>query len=123
MTSDSINLSSHKKEFSEDYKSEKNGKQMQSDILMATDTILFNRQSMDDIANVTKIGERYDIYGNIIGKGMTKKTFKVSFRDKIPPYRLAEVIDIQSYKNYEVEPIGDKVKLKNTQCSCGCIVI
>ena len=63
---------------------------------------------------------RFDIYGTEISK---RKRQKISFRDEIDSNKpIADVIDIQSYKeylNYQCDSNGEG-KVKSTCC---CIII
>ena len=66
--------------------------------------------------------ERRDIYGNIISK-KNKKNVKVSFVDKVTAQPLANIVDIECFKNYNYIsglPKEDKID-KSTNCQC-CLI-
>ena len=66
--------------------------------------------------------ERRDFYGNVI-KRKNKKKVKVSFIDVVTSQPLADVINIESFKNYnyiEGNPDEDG-KATNAECVC-CLV-
>ena len=63
--------------------------------------------------------ERTDIFGNVISK-KNKKRVKVSFIDKVTTQSLVNVIDIESFKNYNYiygMPKEEKID-KNANCKC-----
>lgn len=63
--------------------------------------------------------ERTDIYGNVISK-KNKKKVKVSFIDKVTTQSLVNVIEIESFKNYNYiygMPKEEKID-KSTNCKC-----
>ena len=66
--------------------------------------------------------ERTDIYGNVICK-KNKKNVKVSFVDKVTSQPLVNIVDIESFKNYNyIYGIPKEEKIdKNTNCQC-CII-
>ena len=66
--------------------------------------------------------ERLDFYGNAI-KRRNKKKVKVSFIDVVTSQPLAEVINIESFKNYNViEGMpGDDGTIKSAECVC-CLI-
>ena len=66
--------------------------------------------------------ERTDIYGNIISK-KNKKKVKVSFIDKVTTQSLVNVIEIESFKNYNyIYGIPKEEKIdKATNCQC-CLI-
>lgn len=66
--------------------------------------------------------ERLDFYGNVIEK-KNKKKVKVSFIDIVTSQPLVNVIDIESFKNYNyIEGMHDGEKLgANTECVC-CLI-
>ena len=66
--------------------------------------------------------ERLDFYGNVI-KRRNKKKVKVSFIDVVTSQPLAEVINIESFKNYNViEGMpGDDGTVKSAECVC-CLI-
>ena len=63
--------------------------------------------------------ERTDIYGNVISK-KNKKKVKVSFIDKVTTQSLVNVIEIESFKNYNyIYGIPKEEKIdKTTNCNC-----
>lgn len=66
--------------------------------------------------------ERLDFYGNVI-KRRNKKKVKVSFIDVVTSQPLAEVINIESFKNYNViegMPRDDGT-VKSAECVC-CLI-
>ena len=66
--------------------------------------------------------ERTDIYGNVISK-KNKKKVKVSFIDKVTTQNLVNVIEIESFKNYNYifgMPKEEKID-KTTNCQC-CLI-
>ena len=68
--------------------------------------------------------ERRDIYGNIINK-KNKKKIKVSFIDKVTHQPLANIIDIESFRNYNYTtgiPKEDKI-INNIPANCQCCFI
>ena len=65
--------------------------------------------------------ERLDIFGNVISK-KNKKNVKVSFIDKVTSQPLTNIIEIESFKNYNYVyglPKEEKIE-KSTNCKC-CI--
>ena len=66
--------------------------------------------------------ERLDFYGNVIEK-KNKKKVKVSFIDIVTSQPLVNVIDIESFKNYNyIEGMHAEEKLgTNTECVC-CLI-
>ena len=66
--------------------------------------------------------ERLDFYGNVIEK-KNKKKVKVSFIDIVTSQPLVNVIDIESFKNYNyIEGMHGEEKLgANTECVC-CLI-
>ena len=66
--------------------------------------------------------ERRDFFGNVI-KRKNKKKVKVSFIDVVTSQPLADVINIESFKNYNcIEGAPDEDgKATNTECVC-CLV-
>ena len=66
--------------------------------------------------------ERRDFFGNVIKK-KNKKKVKVSFIDTVTTHPLADIINIESFKNYnyiEGMPSEDG-KVKNAECVC-CLI-
>ena len=66
--------------------------------------------------------ERTDIYGNVISK-KNKKKVKISFIDKVTTQNLVNVIEIESFKNYNYifgMPKEEKID-KTTNCQC-CLI-
>ena len=63
--------------------------------------------------------ERMDFFGNVI-KRKNKKKVKVSFIDVVTSQPLVDVINIESYKNYNcIEGSPDEEgKASNTECVC-----
>ena len=64
-----------------------------------------------------------DIYGNIINKKNRKK-IKISFIDNITNQPLVNVIDIESFKNYNyIDGIPQEEKMYNISSKCQCCLI
>ena len=63
--------------------------------------------------------ERMDFYGNVIKK-KNKKKVKVSFIDIVTSQPLADIINIECFKNYNyIEGMqGEDGKVKNAECVC-----
>ena len=77
------------------------------------------QQQNDENENSPNKKERTDIYGNVISKKNRKKV-KVSFIDKVTTQSLVNVIDIESFKNYNFiygMPKEEKID-KTTNCKC-----
>ena len=77
------------------------------------------KQQNDENENSPNKKERTDIYGNVISKKNRKKV-KVSFIDKVTTQSLVNVIDIESFKNYNFiygMPKEEKID-KSTNCKC-----
>lgn len=67
--------------------------------------------------------ERYDIYGNAINK-KNKKKIKVSFIDNVTHQPLVDVIDIESFRNYNYTiGIPKEEKINNISANCQCCFI
>ena len=80
-------------------------------------SVFANKKEEKEILIVKK--ERTDIYGNIISK-KNKKNIKVSFIDIVTSQPLVNIVDIESFKNYNYM-IGSKEKVEKTvDCQC-CI--
>lgn len=60
---------------------------------------------------------RLDFYGNEIKKGKGKKQ-KISFIDKISNFDFTEVVEIESFKKFNIDTSKGKVKC---ECSACCI--
>jgi len=66
---------------------------------------------------------RMDIYGNIINKKNRKK-IKISFIDDVTNQPLANVIDIESFKNYNyIDGMPKEEKMDNISSNCQCCLI
>ena len=64
--------------------------------------------------------QRRDIYGNVIDK-KNKKKVKISFVDKVTNQPLVEVIEIESYRNYNYiygMPKEEKIAKITSKCEC-----
>ena len=80
-------------------------------------SIFANKKEEKELLIVKK--ERTDIYGNIISK-KNKKNIKVSFIDKVTSQPLANIVAIESFKNYNyIDETKEKVE-KTADCQC-CI--
>lgn len=62
----------------------------------------------------TKDGRRIDRYGTKILRGKNRK-HKVTFWDEVGEGQLAKVIEVESYKEYNVENHGSS--------TCSCIIV
>ena len=84
--------------------------------------IFINDKKVEDEKTPRK-KERYDIYGNLINK-KNKKKIKVSFIDKVTHQPLCNIIDIESFRNYNYnEGIPKEEKMKNVSTNCQCCLI
>ena len=63
--------------------------------------------------------ERRDFFGNVIKKRNRKKV-RVSFIDVVTSQALAQVINIESFKKYNVIDgfPGENIKIKGSECTC-----
>lgn len=83
-------------------------------------SVFLDQRRVNETNETSNKKERTDIYGNIINK-QNKKKVKVSFIDNALNKPLAEVIEIQSYKNFnyiEGMPKEREVKKVDTLCVC-----
>ncbi len=84
--------------------------------------ILFTNKIVETKETENDKKERRDFFGNVIKK-KNKKKVKVSFIDTVTTHPLADIINIESFKNYnyiEGMPSEDG-KVKNAECVC-CLI-
>ena len=84
--------------------------------------ILFTNKIVETNETENDKKERRDFFGNVIKK-KNKKKVKVSFIDTVTTHPLADIINIESFKNYnyiEGMPSEDG-KVKNAECVC-CLI-
>ena len=106
------NYNSHKKKYSI-FKLIEKDKKLKKDIFQLYDTRSDKEQKK----------ERTDAYGNIINRKNRKKV-KVSFVDKISSQKLANIIDIESFKKYNyIEGMPKEEKMNNLTTFCQCCTI
>ena len=80
--------------------------------------ILFTNKIVETKETENKKKERLDFYGNVIKK-KNKKKVRVSFIDVVTSQSLTKVVNIESFKKYNIidgYPNDDKVK--NPECVC-----
>ena len=83
----------------------------------------FIEPKKDKESETTKKKERYDIYGNVINK-KNKKNIKISFIDKVTQQPLANIIDIECFRNYNyVSGIPKEEHMKKITSNCQCCLI
>jgi hypothetical protein len=80
-----------------------------------TNKIVETTQNQD----TTNKKERLDFYGNVIKK-KNKKRIKVSFIDYVTSQPLVDIINIESFKNYNfIEGMpGEEGVAKSAECVC-----
>ena len=84
--------------------------------------ILFTNKIVETNETENNKKERLDFYGNVIKKKKKKKV-KVSFIDNVTTHPLVEVINIESFKNFNyIEGMPkENVKVTNAECVC-CLI-
>ena len=84
--------------------------------------ILFTNKIVETKETENKKKERLDFYGNVIKK-KNKKKVKVSFIDNVTSHPLVEVVNIESFKNYNfIEGLpSENCKATNSECVC-CLI-
>ena len=84
--------------------------------------ILFTNKIVETNETENNKKERLDFYGNVIKK-KNKKKVKVSFIDNVTTHPLVEVINIESFKNFNyIEGMPkENVKVTNAECVC-CLI-
>ena len=70
--------------------------------------------------NSSSIKKRFDYKGIEIQK--QNKNYHISFKDKITKRRLAEIIEVESFKEYNLTEEFPSSKQQNDTVSCCCIV-
>ena len=109
------NYTSPKKKYSVFKMVEKDKKKIKKDFNL----YLIDTKKIEDEKTPRK-KERYDIYGNLINK-KNKKKIKVSFIDKVTHQPLCNIIDIESFRNYNyMEGMPKEEKMKNISANCQC---
>ena len=81
------------------------------------------KEKEKEIKTSPKKKERLDIFGNVISK-KNKKNVRVSFIDKVTSQPLVNIVEIESFKNYNYifgMPKEQKID-KSTNCQC-CLII
>ena len=81
--------------------------------------ILFTNKIVETKETENKKKERLDFYGNVIKK-KNKKRIKVSFIDYVTSQPLVDIINIESFKNYNfIEGMpGEEGVAKSAECVC-----
>jgi hypothetical protein len=116
------NYTSPKKKYSVFKLVEKDKKTKKEFSNIIPNNIFTNDKKAEDEKTPSK-KERYDIYGNLINK-KNKKKIKVSFIDKVTHQPLCNIIDIESFRNYNYnEGIPKEEKMKNVSTNCQCCLI
>lgn len=84
--------------------------------------VLFFLRKTEEKEEIPQKNERTDIYGNVISK-KNKKNVKVSFIDKVTNQPLANIVEIECFKNYNyVYGIPKEEKIdKASRCQCCAI--
>jgi hypothetical protein len=84
--------------------------------------ILFTNKIVETKEQENDKKERLDFYGNVIKK-KNKKKVKVSFIDNVTSHPLVEVVNIESFKNYNfIEGLpSENCKATNSECVC-CLI-
>lgn len=75
----------------------------------------------EEQSGATKLGTgsaniRKDYHGNLISKGRYKKQ-KLTWADKIGNSTFPTIIDVESYKKYNIDVSAEK-----TDCNCACYI-
>ena len=81
-------------------------------------SLFLEQKKQNEMANKKK--ERMDVYGNVINRRNRRKV-RISFIDEINNVPLANVVDIESYKNYNYMvgiPKEEKVNKISANCLC-----
>ena len=78
-----------------------------------------NTNMIIDKDNSSSIKKRFDYKGNEIHK--QNKNYHISFKDKITKRRLAEIVEVESFKEYNSTEDFPSSKPNDT-VSCCCIV-
>ena len=84
--------------------------------------ILFTNKIVETEETKSNKKERLDFYGNVIKK-KNKKKVKVSFIDNVTSHPLVEIINIESFKNYNYIEGMPKENVKGTGAECVCCLI
>ena len=84
--------------------------------------ILFTNKIVETEEPENNKKERRDFYGNVIKK-KNKKKVKVSFIDNVTSHPLVEIINIESFKNFNYIEGMPKENVKVTDAECVCCLI
>jgi hypothetical protein len=82
----------------------------------------FKNEKEKEIKTSPEKKERLDIFGNVISK-KNKKNVRISFIDKVTSQPLVNIVEIESFKNYNYifgMPKEQKID-KSTNCQC-CLI-